>query len=250
VAFPLAHPAAVLPLRRWCPSRLNFAALVIGSLTPDISNFLDWDHFTHSFRGSFEFGLPAGIVLLLIFYRVRRPLVEMLPNPHREALLPLCIGRENSFFVWAVSLLVGNWSHQGWDFFTHGDSRMIQEWGSVTMPFHVGGSNELKVSGILYLLSTAGGLVALTLTYLSFLKRSGKPLFGAPIEWRRYGLWVGILSIPAVPALILTSYVYGFRSYSVSWLIRQFAEYYYASLFLTLALAGVRIGRGISHDPP
>jgi hypothetical protein len=30
-----AHAAAVLPLRRCCPRRLHFPALVIGSLTPD-----------------------------------------------------------------------------------------------------------------------------------------------------------------------------------------------------------------------
>ncbi|MBA3727450.1 MAG: DUF4184 family protein, partial [Armatimonadetes bacterium] len=31
-----SHPAAVLPLRRLCPQSLDFAALVIGSTTPDI----------------------------------------------------------------------------------------------------------------------------------------------------------------------------------------------------------------------
>jgi len=30
--FPLAHPAAVLPLKRFCPQRLSFSALVIGAL--------------------------------------------------------------------------------------------------------------------------------------------------------------------------------------------------------------------------
>ena len=34
--FPLAHPAAVLPFRRYCSRWLNFPALVIGSLVPDL----------------------------------------------------------------------------------------------------------------------------------------------------------------------------------------------------------------------
>ena len=34
--FPLAHPAAVLPLGRHYPRYLSFPALIIGSLSPDV----------------------------------------------------------------------------------------------------------------------------------------------------------------------------------------------------------------------
>jgi hypothetical protein len=34
--FPLAHPAAVLPLRRYCPKYLSFPVLIVGSLVPDV----------------------------------------------------------------------------------------------------------------------------------------------------------------------------------------------------------------------
>src|SRR5262245_3931724 len=109
--FPLAHPAAVLPLRRWCPKYLSFAALVIGSLTPDLGNCLNWDNFSHSIPGSFAFGLPLGMVSLWILYRIRAPLVETLPDPHREALLPFCTPRHEPMLICLVSLLIGNWTH-------------------------------------------------------------------------------------------------------------------------------------------
>ena len=35
-----AHPSAILPLRRLCPTYLDFSALVIGSLAPDVGYFL------------------------------------------------------------------------------------------------------------------------------------------------------------------------------------------------------------------
>jgi len=40
-AFPVAHPAAVLPLRRFAPRHLDFAARVIGALSPDFACALD-----------------------------------------------------------------------------------------------------------------------------------------------------------------------------------------------------------------
>jgi len=57
--FPVAHPAAVLPLRRYCPRYLSFPALVVGSLSPDLGylfGHLHADWFSHRFwAGSFGF---------------------------------------------------------------------------------------------------------------------------------------------------------------------------------------------------
>jgi hypothetical protein len=38
--FTFAHPAAVLPLRRFCPDRLVWSALVIGTVSPDLEYFV------------------------------------------------------------------------------------------------------------------------------------------------------------------------------------------------------------------
>src|SRR2546426_888521 len=116
--FPLAHPAAALPLRRFCPQFFDYIALVVGSVLPDVSyaiddlnkfsdtfrfifgsavenhtwvkNKWDWDDFSHSFIGSIGLCLPLGILLLLGFFSLRSALLQTLPNPHRDALLSLC----------------------------------------------------------------------------------------------------------------------------------------------------------------
>src|SRR2546430_9438136 len=91
MAFPLAHPAAVLPLRRFCSKHLNFTALLIGAIVPDLSYFPDGiglGHFAHTLRGCFGFSLPVGWLAMLIFYGVGEPLLRGLPAPHRDVLLP------------------------------------------------------------------------------------------------------------------------------------------------------------------
>ena len=35
-----SHPLAVVPLRRLCPERLNFTALIIGSMSPDFGYYI------------------------------------------------------------------------------------------------------------------------------------------------------------------------------------------------------------------
>jgi len=89
--FTLAHPAAVLPFRRFCPRHFNFPALVIGSITPDIGYlFGRWnvDEFSHSLPGSLGFGLPVGIVLMILFYSLRLPVIGILPKRQRQIFSP------------------------------------------------------------------------------------------------------------------------------------------------------------------
>src|ERR1039458_6493774 len=88
MAFPLAHPAAVLPLRRYCPIWLSFPALVIGSLSPDAGyclgdlGGLDWGTFSHGLLGSVAFCLPVGIVMLALFYGLRAVLCSHYVGGH------------------------------------------------------------------------------------------------------------------------------------------------------------------------
>src|ERR1044072_7764328 len=87
-----AHPAAVIPLRRLCPAPLNFAALAIGALTPDFGYYVGLFRLAneaHTLPGSVLVCIPTGLVLLVCFYLVRRPVWNVLPQPHRTLLEPL-----------------------------------------------------------------------------------------------------------------------------------------------------------------
>ena len=125
--FPLAHPAAVLPFRRWCPKHLDFLALVIGSLIPDLASSVDdLEYFSHTLLGSFVLCLPIGLLTVWIFRQIRDPLIATLPNPHRELALSFLPWRSAPLFQIALSLLLGGWLHDLWDLFTHDHSWLVR----------------------------------------------------------------------------------------------------------------------------
>jgi hypothetical protein len=120
--FPLAHPAAVMPLRRYCPRWLSLPALMIGSLTPDAGYLFGEGRggaFSHTPVGTVLFCLPAGILLVAMFYWLRGPVMKLLPPHYRRALLPLCQRGRASPWTIVLSLLIGAWTHLLWDSFTH-----------------------------------------------------------------------------------------------------------------------------------
>src|ERR1041384_4174138 len=87
-----AHPAAVLPLRRWCRGRLSFIGLVVGSCAPDFGYHLhrfDVATFAHTFAGLFAVCMPAALVLAALLQRFGGTLIQPLPPRHRHALAPL-----------------------------------------------------------------------------------------------------------------------------------------------------------------
>src|SRR3954468_2256131 len=103
--YTLSHPLAVIPLRRCCPTYLNFPALVIGSMSPDFGYFVDQFYvakFAHTLPGTVAVCLPASLVLLGVFYLLRQPLCFILPQPHRAALTPLASAK----FTFSFSALV------------------------------------------------------------------------------------------------------------------------------------------------
>ncbi|MBS4754613.1 DUF4184 family protein [Nocardioides sp. zg-ZUI104] len=122
----IAHPAAVLPLRRL---GLPMVALVIGSVAPDLPVFLGaWGVYgvTHSALGIVSVDLVVALaVLLLWFTAVRDALVDMAPQRLRIRLRPRVrlSGREWLLAVPAACL--GALTHVGWDSFTHAD-----RWGT------------------------------------------------------------------------------------------------------------------------
>jgi hypothetical protein len=81
VPFTLAHPAAVLPLRRY---RLPLSALVIGIMAPDFEYFLGLAQLgrsAHTFPGILTLSLPAALVALFVFQGVMKwPVFSLMPR--------------------------------------------------------------------------------------------------------------------------------------------------------------------------
>jgi hypothetical protein len=174
VPFPLAHPAAVLPLRRYCPQRFDFAALVIGSLCPDIGycfGRFHVDRFSHRFTGSFGFCLPVGLLLCWFFYLVRRPVVQWLSARHRRIFEPLCLRPAGSLAIVVISLLIGAWTHIFLDSLTHENGWLVEHLSVLQISF-VAGNWQVRVCDGLYALCTFAGTTCVALAYLNWFERT------------------------------------------------------------------------------
>jgi hypothetical protein len=209
-----AHPAAVVPLRRFCPRPLNFAALVIGALTPDFGYYVGLfgvATYAHTLPGSFLVCVPTGLALLACFYLVRRPVWNLLPQPHRALLQPLVTTpapvRLASLFLAGLSILVGAWTHNAWDSLTHRSGWMVSEYPVLKEPIIPLGDSHLPLYYVLQHLSTLVGVVVLIAAYYLWMRRNGSEfvfLFSPEDRWR-YASLTGLLLLSAAIALPLAA---------------------------------------------
>jgi len=123
VPFTLAHPAAVLPLRG---RGLPMPAMVAGAMVPDVPQLLGLPasrSSTHSLLGVVTVDLVAGVFLVLLWHVVlRRPLVDLAPDPWRGRLPEVVPLTPGMLVLSAPAVLVGSLTHVLWDAFTHDDT--------------------------------------------------------------------------------------------------------------------------------
>lgn len=167
--FTVAHPAAILPLRK----RLIFSALVVGSISPDLHYFVGLgsdSRPSHTLPGAFYICLPSALAILWLFHRVLKlPLISLAPAWHQERLArfatPFHFGPGKRFALILTSLLAGIFSHILWDSFTHGYGFTVRHLAILrTTPLLEYGSAR-TVYNLLQHLSTVVGIVVLIIAY-------------------------------------------------------------------------------------
>jgi len=267
--FTLAHPAAVLPLRRFCPKRLTFFGLVIGSLVPDVAYFFDdicpfpslltplvgrpaadvghlavdlqWSDFSHSLYGSLLLALPVGYFLFVIFHLIAAELVSTLPNPYRKALHQSCRQPRPSIAVGVSSVAIGIWLHLVWDSFTHRNSWLAQNCAFLHRHVLNGVHGGLEVITVFWIFSSVGGLIALLASGLHFVRKQRMPLWAfAREDAGRYFFWVTLLSIPLAIAIPITIHFTRaeIAANRYSFIFHVFSEYYLVTLGLCVIAVG------------
>ena len=131
----LAHPAAVLSLG-WLG--LPMAALVIGSMTPDLPVFVqDWEayHVTHGLVGVLTFDLAATLAVLLVWDRVvRDALVDLSPDVVRLRLPARKRLDRRAWLLAPLAAWLGSATHVFWDTFTHPGRWGVQQVGWLHEP--------------------------------------------------------------------------------------------------------------------
>jgi hypothetical protein len=180
--FTLAHPAAIMPLRRF--RYLPTLALIVGSMVPDVPYFLpSWAGGVlsaidmHTLYGSIVMGIPVGLVLLAIVLLLQGPLTALLSDRARWVAL-----REAAVFAHPVNwllailaLLIGSWTHILWDEFTHPGTWVTSHVAALDATVDVFGLYSGAVSHILQYVSSILGLLIIAYWY-------GRAVAQAPAE--------------------------------------------------------------------
>lgn len=164
----IAHPVAAIPFRHPLGRLGVLAALVIGSITPDLPLFLPLPLHRNTSHGAFGllwFCLPAGVLAYLLYdYVLDRPLRALMPEGMQRRLVRT--GRDARPPVWSpavlLSLLVGAATHSAWDSFTHGGAAGVGEWLPVIETRFAFAGYRIYVFTALQHLSTVVGMSVLT----------------------------------------------------------------------------------------
>lgn len=110
----IAHPVAVLPFKRL---GLPLAALIAGSMAPDLEHFLylrPISYFSHTLPGLFLFCLPVGFLMLWLYGRLWIPAMSPFISPPGWLNPPRL-----SVVKSGTAILLGAVTHIAWDSFTH-----------------------------------------------------------------------------------------------------------------------------------
>ena len=178
--FTFAHPAAVLPLRRLKP--LHLAALIVGSVTPDLPYYVPAKYArffvdTHTAMGAIWLDIPLGMMTLLLGFLLRRPLVVLMTPRARS----MCLESMERFkeqpvnWLWApLGIYVGVWTHLLWDSFTHDSGWLTRRVSALSAPVTIGSYTGTLCHTLQYVSSVAG-LLILAIWYLRLRETSWEP---------------------------------------------------------------------------
>jgi len=154
--FTPSHAVAILPFAR---TPLPAAALVIGSMAPDLQYFVPIGltrSASHSWPGIITIDLPIGIVALLLWvYLLRGPVLDYSPAWLRERMRPLAPVRNRLAHaaLILVALEIGVLTHLLLDLPTHGG------WLADQWPWMYGSIGPVTILRLLHAGSSVAGAV-------------------------------------------------------------------------------------------
>ncbi len=243
--FTFAHPVAVLPIHSRCKKWISLPSLVVGSLIPDAGYYLPMpDHYkenAHTWLGAVVFGLPVGILVLLIFYWVAPEIAFLLPSPHREALAaeiktpPASLRRA----VMAIcGIVLGAETHVLWDSFTHQTGWLVERTPFLREPLW---GDRLPVYFALQILSSVFGVCLLLYLYDRWIRAGGEqPWMWQGPSWR-FCVWLAVLSGCFVEAMTESHAVHAIASFHFLQSSRHFGLIFVTSLIRNVLLASCAV---------
>jgi len=183
MAFTIAHMAAALPFYR-SQKWLNFEALLIGTMLPDLPYFLNSDRAVwqqpHQWLGIFTYCLPWGLLVFVLWHWMLKaaavaliqpwPTVQLLFSASSNLIDQTAIGqhscsklRQYGYFWLTVvfGLMLGASTHLLWDGITHPDGFIAQRVNWLQYPLEIAVLGVMPVARFLQYVSSIAALVIL-----------------------------------------------------------------------------------------
>jgi hypothetical protein len=179
--FTFAHPAAVLPFKRFGPNYFSYTGLFIGSLVPDFEYFIRFNdsmHWSHFWWGIFCFDLPVGLFLCFLFHNiVRSTLLPQLPSFMYRRLAVCKHFKWNRYFAknWLtviISVLLASALHILWDELIHFSADAVLKTG--IFPGMDTSLRDILIYYSIWSLNSLLGLIALAAWFYSL---PGTPVY-------------------------------------------------------------------------
>jgi hypothetical protein len=214
------HPAAVLAFRKYFANRHLFGALVVGSISPDFGYYVGCFGMAttaHTLPGLLIVCLPTGLALLVLIRILHRPVANLLPQPHRQAILSLPLmpqlGSPMTVLYISAAIILGAVTHNIWDSFTHRAGYVVARWSPLQMPAFMLGTKTFWVFEVLQHASTTIGLIIVVAAYFRWLRATdrGTAVPDSISDGWRYGILISltvvslVLAIPVAHAVSATS---------------------------------------------
>ncbi|MEV6284650.1 DUF4184 family protein [Kribbella sp. NPDC051770] len=205
--FPLAHPAAVLPLIR---KPFVASALVAGALAPDLlyvgplytfaTRYINGNltlTLTHDFTSALWLDPLLALLGFLVFHLlVKRPLIALAP----AALAGRLPAPQRPSVLWTViSLYLGGFTHVLWDSFTHGDGYFVDRWSFLTTAI----TPTWDVNRVLQYVSSVGGIALIAIyLYLWWRRTTPSPVESGLAPTTRYAVLAAAAVLAVVAAVV------------------------------------------------
>lgn len=248
--FTPAHAAAALPFRR---VRLPVAAVVIGSMAPDLVYFLRTiprGRIGHTLPGVFLVDLPGSLILFWIWRTYLRPatLATILSPEDGVAALHSRRWGLRECGEAALACLVGIGTHLLWDSFTHRRMWPYHHIAFLRSMVVVPGVGPVFVYDVLQMASSVVGLAILAIWgYLRWRRGVRDERMHLPVAWR-WGVVAAILvgaGVALLRAWLGTRHIADRQGaqllfvveFLVTWMDVLFAEWLGVSMKITWRLA-------------
>ncbi|MCE7002663.1 DUF4184 family protein [Kibdelosporangium philippinense] len=189
--FTLAHPAAVLPFKRW----LWFPALAAGAMAPDVAYYLPLPIDTHALVSVVTVDVVVGALMVLVAWVAQRPFLALCGDGVRRRANGM---KAPTLPILAASLVVGAATHVVWDAFTHTHGFIVQNWSLMRISV-VGPHRLYNVFGYV---SAIGGMLILGIVLRRWYRRTPPSEPRRPAARRKPWIFAGIGAATVAGAVI------------------------------------------------